>query len=895
MSAFWRNGWRSRRTREADLEREIHSHLQMDIAERVARGESPGDAARNAARDFGNRATVREATSDMWSGEAIHRIVQDARYAIRSLARVPGFTAVGVLTLALGIGANTAIFSVLNGVLLQPLPYPKPDQLIYVTSQFPKLGFDQFPVDAAEFLEFRERAQSFQSVGAYSAGAVNVGADAAPQRVTSAIVSSSLFKALGVPPMRGNVFTEEETLPNAAPVAVLSRELWESAFGGRDIIGQQIDVDGVKRTVVGIMPAGFDVHDQGVRIWLPLTLDPSQRQQYRGGHFLLLVGRLKDGVSLARARGELETLLTQWIAADGGTPGAAFGQPGAIHAPDPKNHRLRYDGLQADMVGSVGRALWILQVAVGFVLLIACANLANLLLMRAESRHKELALRAALGAGRWRLMRQFVAESLVLSLVGAAVGVTLAHFGLRALLTTGAASIPRAAAVGIDARVLGFTLALAIGTGVVFGLAPALHLSANSVGLALRDAGSRTTTVAARSRVRRGLVVAELSLAVMLVIGAGLLLKSFWNLTRVDAGFTRGNLTTFSLSLPRRVYADSLRRVAFFDRVTHELSVVPGVQGAAAMTGLPPQRPVNANDTQFEGYTPQPDGPPNNVDYYQYATPTYFTTMGIPIVSGRGFGAADGPLSLPVMLINETTARLYYPHQNPIGRRIKPGGSKNSFTIIGVAKDVKQGGVDSKTGTEIYIDYEQAPAALGFAPASLNVVVRSTLGQAVLAPIIRRIAHAADPSVPVVGLRSMDEVFQDSVARQRFLATLLGVFATVALLLSAIGTYGVLAYAVTERRREVGIRMALGASERGVLLMVLRQGMTLAVVGVIVGVIGAALLTRLATTLLFGVKPADPATFVAVSAFMLAVAAAASLIPARRATRVDPLVALRAD
>src|SRR6185437_5431449 len=313
------------------------------------------------------------------------------------------------------------------------------------------------------------------------------------------------------------------------------------------------------------------------------------------------------------------------------------------------------------------------------------------------------------------------------------------------------------------------------------------------------------------------------------------------------------------------------------------------------MTGLPPQRPLNANDTQFGGYTPQPDGPPNNVDYYQYATPNYFTTMGIPIVSGRGFGSADGPLSLPVMLINETTARLYYPHQNPIGRRIKPGGAKNWFTIIGVAKDVKQGGVDSKTGTEIYMDYEQAPAALGFAPASLNVVVRSTLGKAVLAPVIRRIAHAADPSVPVVGLRSMDEVFQDSVARQRFLATLLGVFATVALLLSAIGTDGVLGYAVTERRREVGIRMALGASERGVLLMVLRQGMTLAAVGVIVGVAGAAALTRLATTLLFGVKPADPATFVAVSAFMLTVAAAASLIPARRATRVDPLVALRTD
>ncbi|MFI5230493.1 MAG: ADOP family duplicated permease [Gemmatimonadales bacterium] len=892
MSRFWR----SRRTRESDLESEIRSHLEMDAAARIARGESPVDATRNAARDFGDRVAVRETTSDMWSGEALHRVAQDLRYAVRSLARVPGFTAVAILTLALGIGANTAIFSVLNGVLLRPLPYPKPDQLIYITSQFPKLGFDQFPMDAAEFLEFRERNRSFQAVGAYSAGAVNVSADAAPQRVTSAVVASTFFTALGVPAIRGTTFTNDQTLPNAEPVVVLSRELWESAFGGRSIIGQQIDVDGLKRTVVGIMPAGFDVHDQGIRIWLPLVLDPAQRQRYRGGHFLYLVGRLKDGVTIAIARRELETMLAQWAVADGGTAGAAFGQPGFVHVPDTANHRLRYDGLQADMVGSVGRALWILQVAVAFVLLIACANLANLLLMRAESRHKELAVRAALGAGRWRLMRQFVAESLVLSLAGAAVGVALAHFGLRALLSSGAASIPRAGAVGIDTRVLVFTLVLAVGTGVLFGLAPSLHLSANSVGLALRNGGSRTTAGAARNRVRRALVVAELSLAVMLVIGAGLLLESVWNLTRVDAGFGRENLTTFSLSLPGKVYKDSVRRVAFFDRVTQQLAAVPGVMGAAAMTGLPPQRPVNANDTQFEGYTPvQPDDPPNNVDYYQFATPTYFTTMGIPIVSGRGFGPSDGPMSTPVMLINETTARLYYPHQNPIGRRIQPGGSKTWFTVIGVAKDVKQGGVASKTGTELYIDYEQVPAALGFAPASLNIVVRSTLDKSALAPVIRRIAHDADPSVPVVGLESMDEVFQNSVARQRFLTTLLGVFATVALVLSAVGTYGVLAYAVTERRREVGIRMALGASQRGVLLMVLRQGMSLAVVGVVVGLVGAALLTRLAVSLLFGVKPADPTVFAIVSGFMLAVAAAASLIPARRATHVDPLVALRAD
>ncbi|HEY4218264.1 MAG TPA: ABC transporter permease [Gemmatimonadaceae bacterium] len=891
MSSFWH----SRRRREADLEAEIRTHLDMATQDHLDRGEGADTAERAARREFGDVVGVRETTSDMWSGESLHQVAQDVRHAVRSLARAPGFTIVALLTLALGIGANTAIFSVLNGVLLRPLPYPHPDQLVFITSQFPTLGFNQFPMDPAEFLELQSRNQSFQSVGAYVASAVNIGADATPERVPAIVASSSLFTALGVTPMRGRSFTDAETLPNAAPVVVLSSELWRSAFGARDLIGKQIDVDGTQRTVVGIMPDGFDVHDQGARIWLPLTLDPALRKPYRGSHYLLLVGRLKNGATMAGARSELETMLKGWAVADGGTAGAAFNSPGFVHVPDTKNHRLRYDALQDDVVGSIGRALWILQIAVAFVLLIACANLANLLLMRAESRHKELALRAALGAGRWRLMRQFIVESLVLSVAGAALGIGLGQIGLKALLSAGASSIPRAADVGIDAHVLVFTLLLALGTGVLFGLAPILHLSVNSVGLALREAGSRTTSVAARNRVRRGLVVSEVALAMMLVIGAGLLMRSFWNLIGVDAGFDRTNLTTFSIALPQRVYADSSRRVAFFDRVTQQLASAPGVTAAAAMTGLPPQRQVNANDTMFEGFVPTPNGPAQNVDYYQYATPSYFTTMRIPIVRGRSFGASDGPLTQPVALINETTARLFYPQQDPIGRRIKPGGSDNWFTIIGVAKDVKQGGVDSKTGTELYLDYEQAPAALGYAPANLNVVVRSTLDRGALVSVIRRVVRDADASLPIVKLRSMDEVFKDSVSRQRFLTTLLGVFASVALLLSAIGTYGVLAYSVTERRREVGIRMALGASERGVLMMVLRQGMALAVGGIIVGLVGAAAVTRLAAALLFGVKPVDPVTFGGVAVFMLAVAAAASLIPARRATRVDPLVALRAD
>ncbi len=896
MSLFGRL-FNTRAHRDAELDAELAGHLEMDVHARIARGESSDDARRNAQQDFGSTVTVREVTTDMWSGEHMHQIIQDFRHAIRSLARVPGFTVIAVLTLALGIGANTAIFSVINGVILRPLPYPKPEQLVYINSQFPTLGFSQFWMDPVEFLEFRERNQSFQHVGAYTTGAVNVGTDASPQRVTSALVSDGFIETFGVAPVQGRTFTADETVPNAPLVGILSYELWQTAFGGHPVVGTQVQIDGVPRTIVGVMPPGFDVHDQGVKIWLPLRLDPAQTAQYRGSHYLYLIGRLKDGVTLQRARSELETLLANWPAADGAVANAAPGAPGFIHTPNNKLHRVQYAGLQADMVGSIGKALWILQAAVVVVLLIACANLANLLLMRAETRQKELALRAALGAGRGRLVRLFMSESLVLSVSGAVTGAALAFVGLRTLVAAGASSIPRADAITMDSTVFAFTMLLGVLCGLVFGLAPLLHLSTNSLGMALREAGSRTTGIAARNKLRRALVVTEMALAVTLVIGAGLLLRSFWNLMNVDAGFDRGHLSTFSVALPTRVYTDSVKRVAFFDHLIGDISAVPGVQAAAVMSGLPPRRQVNANDTQFEGFTPKPNGvgPQANVDYYQYASPNYFATMKIPIVQGRSFGPSDGPLSPPVLLINETTANIYYPNQSPIGRRIKPGGDTVWFTIVGVAKDVKQGGVDSKTGTELYIDFEQSPHAEGFGLANMNVVIRSTLDKATLAPALRKIVGGLDPTLPIVQYRGMDDVFAESIARPRFLANLLGVFATVALLLSAIGTYGVLAYTVTERRREIGIRMALGASTQGVLMMVLRQGLTLAVVGLAIGLGAAAALTRVASTLLFGVKPTDPLTFAAVGVFMLLVAAAASIIPARRATRVDPLVALRAD
>ncbi|HEX6809519.1 MAG TPA: ABC transporter permease [Gemmatimonadaceae bacterium] len=885
-----------RDARNDDLDAEIQSHLDMAARERIARGEAPDDAAAAARKEFGNVGIVKEVTRDMWGGAGLEQMWREIRYAARALLRSPGFAAVAIITLALGIGANTAIFSVVDGVILRPLPYPHPGELVLITSQFPTLGFDQFPVDAAEYLEFRERNRSFSNVGAYYANAVNVGGESSPARVAAAITSASLFPTLGVAPEAGRWFTDQETLPNAPHVVVLSDELWRSSFGGeRSIVGQKLDIDGVRTQVVGIMPPGFDIHDQGVRVWLPLTLDPDSIASYRGGHYLNLVGRLKPGISLATARVQLEPLLRQWRQADGGSTDPTQNK---VHTPDAKNHRLRYDDLLTDIVGSAGRALWVLQAAVFLVLLIACANLANLLLMRAETRHKELVLRAALGAGRGRLVRQFLAESLVLSVIGAAVGLLVARWGLHALVLSNTAGIPRATTVGLDGRVLAYTLALALGTGIVFGLAPLLKLSTASMSLSLREAGSRTTAHAGASRVRRALVVAEMALAVTLLVGAGLLLRSFEKLTRVDSGFDRSRLTTFGLVLPGATYADSMRRVAFFHQVTDQLQHVPGVQSAAAMSGLPPLRQVNANDTRFEGYVSKPGIPPQNVDYYNWVTANYMSTMRIPMVEGRGFGPMDGVKSPPVAVVNQTLARLFFPGRSAVGHRIQPGGVVDTtrwYTIVGVAKDVKQGGVDAKTGTELYLLYDQTPTYQGFAPRSMNVVVRSTLTPEALAPAIRRIVSSLDPSLPVVGLKTMDDVFANALARPRFLAELLVIFAVVALALAAVGTYGVLAYSVAERRREIGIRMALGASEGGVLTLVLRQGMLLAGIGLVVGLAGALAVTRVVSSLLFGVQPTDPATFAAVGLFMLAVALVACVVPARRATRVDPLVALRLD
>ena len=814
-------------------------------------------------------------------------LVQDIRYALRNLVKSPGFAAVTVLTLALGIGANTAIFSVVNGVVLRPLPYPEPERLMFITSQFPALGFDQFWISAPEFLEFRDHNQAFENVGGYRAGAANLGTEQ-PSRVNSIVVTHELLDVLGVNPIVGRRFNREDTLPEAEDVGILSYELWQREFGAdRGAVGRVVAVNGLPTRIVGIMPPGFDVHDAKVELWLPLTID-TKNPGGRGGHFLYLVGRAKPGVSIGQARADLETLLTQWATIAPNT-----------HVPDPKNHRFRIDSLHEDMIGGVRTALWVLQGAVGFVLLIACANLANLLLARSESRHREFAVRTALGASRARLLRQFLTEGVLLAIMGAIVGVGLAYAGLRLLLAANPNSVPRAAQITIDPPVLIFTLVVAVFTGLLFGLSPLLHVRETLLHGALKEGGTRTTAGAARARTRSALVMAEVALAVVLVAGAGLLLRSFWNLMNVDAGFNRARLSTFGLVLPGAQYREPSSRPAFFTRVLDRVGSIPGVNSAAAMSGLPPLRLVNANDTNFEGSTakPPPDGPIPNVDYYQTVTARYVETMGIPVVEGRAFTETDasGP---PVMLVNEALAKRFYPGSSPVGRRIKPGGPNRPwFLVVGILKDVKQGGLDQAVGTELYFLYEQlgrlATGTADFVPNNMNVVVRSDLELEALAPSLRQVVREADPALPMVKLRTMRDVFGDSVARPRFIAQLLGTFAGLALLLAAIGTYGILSYTVSERHHEIGIRMALGASRSSVLGLILRQGAKLTGIGLVAGIVGALLLSRVLGTLLFNVRPTDPATMAAVTVFIAAIALIACYVPARRATRVDPIVVLR--
>lgn len=813
-------------------------------------------------------------------------LLQDLQYAGRLLVRSPAFTLLTVLTLALGIGANAAIFSVVDGVLLTPLPYRLPDRLMAVYSQFPGLGFDKFWVSAPEYLEFRRWNTSFQDVGAYVTGEVNVEGRDQPLRVRAAAATASLFSTLAVDPVLGRAFTQAEDLPNAEKTVVLSHGLWKRAFAGdRGVLGKRVIIDGEPRTILGVMPPSFDIGGQRIEVWAPLALDPASPGN-RGGHFLYLVGRLKPGATLASSRSELEGLIARWQREFPGN-----------HAPHPENHRLVIKPLLEDLVGDVRSRVVVMAVAVGLVLLIACLNVANLLLARAEGRQREIAIRTALGAARGRLLRQFLTESVLLALCGGGLGLLLAVWGVKAIVALNAASIPRVEAIGVDVRAVAFTLGISLLTGLLFGLAPALHVRGAAFFTSLKEGSARSTANRVSQWFRRSLVVVEITLATLLVIGAGLLLKSFWMLQQVNPGFQAEGLLTFRVALPDATYPEDQKVIAFWRDLTVRLASLPGVEGAAAMTGLPPKRDVNANDTEFEGVPAPPEGPIQNVDYWQFVTRDYFKTMKIPLVAGRYFEPTDAAGTPGVVVVNETLAKVFWPGQSPIGRRLRAPGPDDApppwLTVVGVVADVKQGGLDQKTGTELYFLQDQTAEAAGFSADTMNVVVRTSSDPLALADMVRQEVRRMDPALPLAGLRPMTTVLFEAVASPRLLMVLVMLFAAVALVLAAIGTYGVLSYAVQQRTREIGIRMALGAQVGQVLRMILRQGAVLVGIGLALGVLGALALQKVLASLLFGVAPTDPLTFGLVIVLLALVAFLACWWPARRAARVSPLVALR--
>ncbi len=812
-------------------------------------------------------------------------LLKDLRYAARLLAKSPGFSAAAVICLALGIGATSAIFSVVHAVLLRPLGYRDPGQLVRLYTEFPKFpngGLRRFWTSPPEYDELRRDLTSWESLDAWATAGVNLAGAADPIRVTGASVTGGLLPSLGVPPELGRAITPQDDVPGAPMVVVISHDLWERVFAGdHGILGRVIQIEGANANIIGVMPQSFSFPPgelDAPEIWVPMQLPPPNPQR-RGSHFLYLLGRLKPGVPLRLAQDEIARHVQQSTDRIG-----------------PKNHPFSPDfhpvvayGLQDEAVRSIRPALWTLMGAVAFVLLIACVNVANLLLARAEARQREIAVRKALGAGTGQLIRQFTTEGLLLSIGGATLGLGLAMAGMKVMIAAGKASIPRSSEVRIDPTVLAVTIAVSLLTALFFGLAPLAQIASGTLHDALKAAGGRGAAGSiASNRFRFALVSSELALALILLIGTGLMIRAFWKLSEVHPGFRPEGVLTVRVNLPGATYPQTANQTRFWDAIQQKIGTIPGVTSATAMSGLPPERPIDANDTQIENFTPTPGGPGHNIDYYQIAGDHFFETMGTRLLDGRLFDARDVEGAPPTVIVNQTLARTYYGNDSPIGHRIRPGFQDPWRTIVGVVEDVKNAGLDKAAGTEIFL-----PERQGVPRRSIYLAVRTAGDPHALIGAVRAAVRDVDPSLPIAQVRTMDEVLAGARSRPRFLTTLLGLFSGAALLLAAVGLYGVISYSVTRRMTEFGIRMAMGAKASDVLGLVLSQGLKLAAGGVLAGAIGALALTRLISGLLFGVSSFDPLTFCAMALLLAAVTVAACIVPARRATKVDPLIALR--
>jgi putative ABC transport system permease protein len=877
LRSFWQNLWK-RAERDLDLNDEIHFHIEARTQDLIRNGLSREEAQRQGRLEFGaldkSKEACRESTRVNW----LEDFLQDARFALRMLRKSPGFTVIAILTLALGIGASTAIFSVVNAVLLHPLAYKDSDRLVTLLHN----GTD--PVAAANYFDWRDQSRSFDAMGAADYWSANLTGIDSPEHILGLKVTQTLLPMLGVEPLLGRLFAEGEDEPGADHEVILSYALWQRRFGGdRNLLGKTIALDGEPYAIVGVMPREFHfapfwaTHSE---MWVPNPL--RERAHDRDGNSLRIFARLKPGVVLPQARAEIA----------GVTARLERQYPGT-------NRGVEVTPLKEQVVGKIETPLLVLLGAVGFVLLIACANVAHMLLARSAARQKEIAVRTALGAGRARVIRQFLTENLLLSITGGSAGLLLALWGTRALVALGPTDIPRVESVTVDARVVFFMLGVTVLTSVAFGLAPALQASSVNLSDTLKESGRGSSDGIRRNRLRSFLVASEFALALMLLIGAGLMIRSFSALQSVDPGFNPHNVLSMIVSVAGSKEFDPAPREIFYRQLLERVRTLPDVESAAGINHLPVGSDIWDWSFTIDGRSkPLPGDAPRAI--YRIVTPGYFQTMRLPLIRGRDISAADAGAAPGVVIINEQAAREYWPGEDPLGKRVSFHESENHFptwlTIIGIAKNAKQGDWTDPPFPEAYLAAFQTVDFLG-GPDShssyITLVVHTSGDPAALAPALKNVVWSFDRNLAISDVTTMDGEIAHATAQPRFEMLLLGVFAFVALALAAVGIYGVMTYSVSRRTHEIGIRISLGASRTHVLLLVVRQGMILALAGSAVGIAGAIALSRLMAKLLYGVLPTDPITFVAVALLLMIVAFAASCIPARRAMRVDPMIALR--
>jgi putative ABC transport system permease protein len=808
---------------------------------------------------------------------------QDLRFGARTLARNAGFAAVAVLTLGLGVGANAAIFSVVNAVLLRPLPWSDPDRTVMIWSRWS--GFDKTWVADGEVNDYRRGASTLTDVAAWADGQVNLTGDGEPERVAAGSVTANLFSTFGVSPIRGRVFTAAEDVEGGPRVVLIGYGLWQRRYAGDPaIVGRSIQIDGEAYQVIGVMPPEFELptdfqNPTATSLWMPAQWDNASTNH--GSHGYYAAARLKDRATVAQAQDEMHRIAQ------------AMTQQGLY----PK--QMQFDvvvvPLREEVVGGVRRVIWLLLGAVGFLLLIACANVANLLLARAEARQREIAVRSALGAGRLRVARQLFTESLLLASISAAAGLLMAWVGVRLLAWWNPAGIPRVAGATLDGRVLLFTAVIALGTTLVFGLAPLVRLLRADLTDAMKEGSANSTVNGARQRFRNALVIVELALAVVLLVGAGLMLRTLWSLQHIDLGFNPSGVLTMRISLPEASYRQPEQVVDFYSRLLARVRELPGVTAAGAARALPLGSTIGDFGLVIDGYVPSP-GTQAKGDW-QIVSPGYLETMGEQVLRGRTISDADKSDSQLVALVNEEMVRRYWTGRDPIGGRLRIGmrADRPWVTVIGVVKDVRHNGVAGVVKEKFYVPHAQWHKSVGNPIRAMTLVVKTAVAPSTLTSSVRGAIRQLDPNLPVADVRPMTEVVGAALSTPRFTSALLSMFAILALTLSAVGIYGVLSYVVSRRTREIGIRVAIGADRGRVLRMVLASGLGLAMIGVVTGLVAALALTRLLSGLLHGVTPEDPATFAAVAAALVSVALAASLAPAWRATRVDPVVALKSE